>query len=56
MGRLPRPDTPALGERKDVDVITQSQIAATIAQLLGYDYNAAEPRAGQPIPDVVEQK
>jgi len=47
------PDTPALGERKNVPAITQSQVAATIAALLGEDYNAAEPRAGKPIADVL---
>jgi hypothetical protein len=47
------PDTPALGLRKDVEV-TQSQVAATVAALLGEDYPAAEPKAGAPLPGVLE--
>src|SRR5205823_2816961 len=31
------PDTPALGERTKVETVTQSQIAATLAALLGED-------------------
>ena len=44
------PDTPARGLRNDVTAGTQSQIAATIAALLGYDYPAAVPRAGPVLP------
>jgi hypothetical protein len=29
--------------------ITQSQIAATMAMLLGEDYNTAQPKAAQPV-------
>jgi hypothetical protein len=47
------PDTPALGERKNCDRVTQSQIAATLAALLGEDYHKAESRSGEPIPDVL---
>lgn len=47
------PDTPALGERKEVELVTQNQIAATLAALLGYDYPASVPRAAKPIPSVV---
>lgn len=36
------------GLRKDA--VTQSQVAATIARLLGKDWNAAEPLAGKPLP------
>jgi hypothetical protein len=43
------PDTPALGERADV-AVTQSQVAATIARLLGEDFNAASPKAAPPLP------
>lgn len=43
------PDTPALGERRDIETITQSQIAATIARLLGHDYVKSVPRAGAPV-------
>ena len=48
------PDTKPLGERKQVGAVTQSQIAATLAALLGEDYNTAEPRAGKPIRDVLK--
>lgn len=46
------PDTPPLGPREKVEV-TQSQIAATLAQLLGEDYHAAVPQSGAPLPGVV---
>jgi hypothetical protein len=39
------PDTAALGERSKTGAVTQSQIAATLAALLGEDYRAAAPRA-----------
>lgn len=42
------PGVAALGVRADVS-ITQAQIAATIAALLGEDYTAAQPRASRPI-------
>jgi Type I phosphodiesterase / nucleotide pyrophosphatase len=47
------PDTPALGERRDVAPVTQSQIAATMAALLGKDWNAQNPAAGAPIRDAL---
>ena len=47
------PDTPALGERANVPRVTQSQIAATLAALLGEDYCADVPKAGKPITDVL---
>lgn len=40
---------PALGVRHDAAPVTQSQIAATVARLLGVDWNAVEPHAGQPL-------
>lgn len=43
------PDTPARGERRNV-TLTTSQVAATVAAALGYDYRAAVRRAGPPIP------
>jgi hypothetical protein len=46
------PDTPALGERPKTGV-TQSQIAATLAALLGEDYSSSEPKAEKPISDVL---
>ena len=47
------PDTPALGERTRTETITQGQIAATIAALLGEDYRAAFPQAAPAIADVL---
>jgi Sulfatase len=43
------PDTPARGEHPDAGCITQSQIAATVAALLGEDWRRAEPAAAPPI-------
>jgi len=39
------PDTPALGERANVGPVTQAQLAATVADLLGYDYRKFKPAA-----------
>jgi hypothetical protein len=47
------PDTPPRGERHNTTAVTQSQIAATIAALLGEDYQQAEPRAAKPLLDVL---
>lgn len=47
------PDTPSLGERSKTDAVTQSQIAATLAALLGENYPAEVPRAGKPITAVL---
>ena len=47
------PDTQSAGERKQNEPVTESQIAATLAALLGEDYRAAVPKAGAPIPDVL---
>ncbi len=47
------PDTRALGERARVAPVTENQIAATLAALLGEDYNAAVHKAGPPIRDVL---
>jgi phosphopentomutase/2,3-bisphosphoglycerate-independent phosphoglycerate mutase family metalloenzyme len=47
------PDTRAAGERVRSAPVTQSQIAATIAALLGTDYHAAVPEAAPPIADVL---
>jgi hypothetical protein len=44
------PDTPAAGEMTNVPRVTQSQIAATVAELLGQDYRAAAPQAALPLP------
>ncbi len=45
------PDTPALGVRRDVET-TQAQVAASVAELLGLDYVAAQPKAGRPLPGI----
>ena len=42
------PGVAPLGVRSEMKV-TQAQIAATIATLLGEDYNAAQPKAAQPL-------
>ena len=47
------PDTKSLGERANIAPIYQMQIAATLAALLGEDYNKVEPRAGLPIQEVL---
>ncbi len=47
------PDTAPLGERRDVPEVTHTQIAATLAALLGEDYHAAVPQSGKPIADVL---
>jgi hypothetical protein len=44
------PDTPPHGEISGAPRVTQSQIAATIAALLGQDYNAANSAAAPPLP------
>jgi phosphopentomutase len=43
------PETPVLGNRADVPAVTQSQAAATLAKYLGFDWNAAEKKAGVPV-------
>lgn len=43
------PDTPARGEREGVEV-TQSQVAATVAALVGEDFAATDPRVAKPLP------
>ena len=47
------PDTAALGERSHIAAVTQNQIAATLAALLGEDYPADVSKAGKPIADVL---
>jgi hypothetical protein len=47
------PDTAPLGERAHTEPVTQNQIAATLAALLGEDYPADVPKAGRPIKDVL---
>jgi hypothetical protein len=45
------PDTPPLGVRENVET-TQSQLAATVAHLLGEDFSAASPKSAPPLPGV----
>lgn len=47
------PDTPALGERRGGEPVNQAQIAATVAALLGKDYNAAMPDTAPPLADAI---
>ncbi len=49
------PDTPALGERINTAPITQSQVAATIAALLGENFLTDAPKAARPIADVIRR-
>ena len=46
------PDTEALGERSNIPPVTQSQIAASIAAILGKDFRLAFPEAAAPLPAV----
>lgn len=43
------PDTPAAGEATNAGLVTQSQVAATIAALLGEDWLAFAPGSGAPL-------
>ena len=49
------PDTAPLGERSHCEPVTQSQVAATVAALLGEDFRAALPQAARPIADVLQK-
>jgi hypothetical protein len=44
------PRVAARGERANVEGLTQSQIAATLAALVGEDYRSAVPKAAPPLP------
>ncbi len=46
------PDTAALGERSDKMELTQGQVAATVAALVGEDFLGANPRAAAAFPGV----
>ena len=50
------PDTPALGERSGGEMVTQAQVAATIAALLGEDWNARNPKAGSPVREAITRR
>lgn len=47
------PDTRPLGERTNIPQVTHSQIATTLAALLGEDYHRDVPKSGTPIADAV---
>jgi len=47
------PDTRVLGEREKVAPVTQSQIAATIAALLGEEFGTDAAQVGKPIGEVL---
>jgi hypothetical protein len=44
------PGVPALGVRRETGLITQGQVAATLAQLLGEDWRTVTPRAAPALP------
>jgi len=46
------PDTPPLGVRRGAAPVTQAQLAATIAALLGEDFRSAVPAAAAPLAGV----
>lgn len=46
------PDTPALSVR-ELAPVTQAQVAATVAALVGEDFRRAAPQAASPLPGVV---
>jgi hypothetical protein len=47
------PDTAARGERSRIEAVTQNQVAATVAALLGEDYRQEVSHSGPPIADVL---
>jgi hypothetical protein len=47
------PDTKPLGERREIPRISQAQVAATVAALLGEDFRKAVPEAAAPVADVL---
>lgn len=47
------PDTPPLGERKNIAPVIQAQIAATVAAFMGKDYRKDVPKAAPAIADVL---
>ncbi len=49
------PGVKAIGEAKQHKCYHHDQIAATISQLLGKDFNSTNPRIGKPIEDVIEK-
>ena len=50
------PGITAVGVRHDAQPVFSNQVAAALARMLGLDWNAAEPLAGQPIKDVIQTR
>jgi hypothetical protein len=50
------PDTAALGERRNTPAVHQAQVAATVAELLGEDFRAAQPTAAPAIGDFLARR
>jgi hypothetical protein len=48
------PDTAPRGERSKTAAVTQAQVAATVAALLGFDWPAASPGAAGAIADAID--
>lgn len=49
------PDTAPLGERSNVPLVHQAQIAATVAALVGEDFHSASPKSAAPVADVLKK-
>jgi hypothetical protein len=49
------PETAAIGERTEAPPLTQSQVAATVAALLGLDYGAAVAQSAPPIDAIISR-
>jgi hypothetical protein len=50
------PDTAPLGERRAVPAVTQAQIAATIAELVGEDYRAFNRNAAPSLLEALRKR
>lgn len=49
------PDTAPLGERSGGALVTQSQVASTVAALVGEDFRSAIPRVAPPLAEVLSR-
>lgn len=50
------PDTPPLGERREVPAVTQAQIAATIAELVGEDFRTFNSNAAPSLLEAMRKR
>ena len=50
------PDTPNLGELANTETVYQMNIATTLAQLLGLDFQQVAPKAADPLPQAIGPK